>query len=57
MNGHDIGTYKDDWVTVTYCKKCGKEGIELAMIECPSKDQEKTDDKKEKFISGLPEWD
>ena len=53
MNGHEIGTYKDDWVTVTYCKKCGKEGIELAMVECSNKDQEN----KEKFVSGLPEWD
>ena len=57
MNGHEIGTYRDDWLTVIYCKKCKKEGIELAMIECFNKDREEIDDKKEKFVSGLPEWD
>ena len=47
MNGHDIGTYRDDWLLVSYCKKCGKEGMELAMVECAGEIKKKEVDKKE----------
>lgn len=60
MIPHFLATYDDGYIKNTFCKLCGKEGMELIGSDCPGAAPE---EKKpliidaRKFVSGLPDWD
>lgn len=53
LNRHILGRYRDGLKMVQFCQVCGKEELELYQGEC--KPLLSTEEKKEKFVSGLPD--